>query len=91
VLNVRPLARAKRVWLDCDRERIHQVLANLLGNAVKFTPEGGSIYVRLTMDGRRVVFEVADTGPGIPADKIPEVSLPLSEGTSSSRWAISRE
>jgi len=53
-----------------DRERVLQILSNLVGNALKFTPAGG----RLTVSARRldhaVRFEVCDTGPGIPADQL---------------------
>ncbi len=56
-----------------DRERLFQVFANLLGNAVKFTPPGGSITVRAAPSGERVRFTVADTGGGIPAEHLPHV------------------
>jgi signal transduction histidine kinase len=48
-----------------DRQRILQVLSNLLGNAVKFTPEGGEITLVAHVDGAEVVVRVVDTGPGI--------------------------
>ena len=49
-----------------DRDRILQVFANLLGNAVKFTPEGGAVDVRArTVDTRCVSFRITDTGPGV--------------------------
>ena len=52
--------------LDCDRERLLQVLSNLIGNAFKFTPEGGQVLVTCTPDARGMGFSVSDTGPGIP-------------------------
>jgi signal transduction histidine kinase len=53
--------------LTADRERIGQVLANLIGNAVKFTPGGGSVTVAYRDDGpEHLVISVADTGIGIP-------------------------
>lgn len=57
----------------CDRPRILQVLGNLLGNAVKFSPEGGS--VRVTTRPLEDAFEIAvqDDGPGIPAEHLPHV------------------
>jgi len=51
-----------------DLDRIQLVLGNLLANAVRYTPSGGSISVRATEVAGRVRFEVADTGPGIPAE-----------------------
>jgi K+-sensing histidine kinase KdpD len=53
------------IHLRADRERIAQVMSNLLGNAIKFTPKGGRVSVRAWRDGADVVFEVADTGPGV--------------------------
>ncbi len=53
----------------CDRERLVQVLANLLGNAVKFTPSGGTVTVETREDAGEVRVAVRDTGPGIPADE----------------------
>lgn len=54
--------------LACDPGRIRQVLANLVGNALKFTPEGGTIEVRALRVADFVRCEVADTGIGIPQD-----------------------
>jgi len=52
-----------------DRERIVQVLANLVGNAVKFTPPGGQITLEAQRAGHEVILSVRDTGPGIPEDE----------------------
>jgi signal transduction histidine kinase len=50
----------------CDRGRILQVLGNLVGNALKFTPRGGRVTTRVSDWGDEVCFSVRDTGPGIP-------------------------
>jgi PAS domain S-box-containing protein len=53
--------------LDADHERIIQLLGNLVGNALKFTPAGGTITVAASNGAGEVVFHVADSGEGIPA------------------------
>jgi signal transduction histidine kinase len=50
-----------------------QALANLIGNAVKFTPSGGTIRAAVESQGGSVVFTIADTGRGIPASALPHV------------------
>ncbi|WP_437326525.1 sensor histidine kinase [Sorangium sp. So ce381] len=57
----------------CDRERVLQVFANLIGNAIKFTAEGGTITVRAEPHGDEALFAVTDTGPGIRPDELPHV------------------
>ena len=53
-----------------DGARIKQVLLNLVGNAVKFTPEAGRVWVRANADNGEAQIEVSDTGPGIaPEDQ----------------------
>ena len=58
-----------------DRGRLHQVITNLLTNALKFTPSGGRVTVRAGPAGAGpcAVLEVTDTGPGIPADELPRI------------------
>ena len=55
--------------VDVDAARIEQVLMNLLGNAVKFTPPGGRITIRATPNASRLEMSVADTGIGIPVEE----------------------
>jgi two-component system OmpR family sensor kinase/two-component system sensor histidine kinase BaeS len=59
--------------LDVDRVRIGEVLSNLIANAIRHTPAGGTVTVTVAHDGEAVTFEVADTGEGIPADELPTV------------------
>jgi signal transduction histidine kinase/DNA-binding response OmpR family regulator len=63
-----------------DRDRILQVLANLIGNAIKFTPEGGDLVVRAQAAGDRVRFSVTDTGPGIPEQQLSQLFRPFWQG-----------
>lgn len=74
-----PLAEEKNVGLCCraqaglevsgDRHLLFQALANMVDNAVKYTPEGGNVTVEVKQDDGRVTIAVADSGPGIPADQ----------------------
>jgi signal transduction histidine kinase/DNA-binding response OmpR family regulator/ligand-binding sensor domain-containing protein len=54
---------------ECPREAVERILINLIANAIKFTPNGGTITVGLAPDPAGVVLEVADSGPGIPEDQ----------------------
>ena len=56
-----------------DERWLHQVVTNLLGNALKFTPAGGRVTIRTGQDGAGAVLEVTDTGVGIPADELPRI------------------
>jgi signal transduction histidine kinase/heme exporter protein D len=59
-----------------DRHRVMQVLSNLIGNSLKFTPRGGRIATRATGDGGHVLFSVRDTGPGIPKENLHDIFSP---------------
>ena len=59
--------------VKADGGRVLQVLSNLVGNAIKFTPGGGHITITAAPLGQEVRLEIADTGPGIPADQLPHI------------------
>lgn len=56
-----------------DRVRLEQVAANLLDNALKYTPAGGRVVVWTGLDGSLPVLRVSDTGPGIPSEELPRI------------------
>ena len=56
-----------------DPRWLHQLIMNLLTNALKFTPEGGQVTVEVSPAGPGAVLTVTDTGIGIPADELPHV------------------
>jgi len=63
--------------VEGDRIKLRQALANLLDNAVAYTPEGGTIRVVGRHDHGRAVVEVRDTGPGIAAEHLPHLFEPF--------------
>ena len=83
VENIRPSADAKGILLEAaiepgvairgDRDRLRQVMWNLLTNAVKFTPSGGRIEIRLSVEPVEARFAVRDTGIGLTAEALPHV------------------
>ena len=66
-----------------DRTRLEQVMANLLDNAVKYTPAGGRVDVEVHREADGAVLRVRDTGPGIPADEQPRIFDRLFRGDTS--------
>jgi signal transduction histidine kinase len=68
----------------CDRERVMQVFSNLIGNAIKFTPDRGHIQVRASQSADSVEFVVADSGPGIPEAQLGRIFERYWQGKESS-------
>ena len=64
---------AEDAWVDADPTRIEQVIHNLLTNAIKYTPPGGTIDLTASAEGSEAVLRVADNGLGIPPSLLPRV------------------
>jgi signal transduction histidine kinase len=62
-----------QVLVQGDQDRLKQVLLNLVSNAVKYTPAGGEVRLKLWKDQRSAYFAVRDTGPGIKAEDLPHI------------------
>jgi signal transduction histidine kinase len=74
--------------VSADVERIGQVFSNLLGNAIKFTPAGGTITLRADAVDGRVWFSVTDTGPGIAKEHVDQVFGQFWQGRKTDRRGI---
>jgi signal transduction histidine kinase len=70
-------------WVELDPARIRSVLGNLLSNALRHTPAGGSIKVAVTGSADELVLTVTDTGQGIPPELLPHVFERFVKGTNS--------
>ena len=77
-----PLAEAKQVrlgwtgcdsWVAADADRVFQVLSNLVGNAIKFTPPGGTVTLEAYLEDGFARFAVRDTGPGVPPGELAHI------------------
>jgi signal transduction histidine kinase len=75
------VAPSTTVAIRFDRERIVQLVNNLVGNAVKFTPSGGTVAVQVLDEAEAAVIEVSDTGPGIPPGELPRIFDRFYRGT----------
>jgi signal transduction histidine kinase/ActR/RegA family two-component response regulator len=88
-----PQARARRIDLHADvepcgvvigdKERLHQVFANLLSNALKFTQPGGSVTIACSREQGELVTTIADTGDGIEAEFMPQLFKRFSQADTS--------
>ena len=70
-------APADGIRLRADERMVRQMLLNLLSNAVKFTPQGGKITVSAEASKKNTTLKIADTGKGIPANKLPKLTDPF--------------
>jgi two-component system sensor histidine kinase GlrK len=91
VAEVAPLVEAKQITVESavdqplpavriDAERILQVLRNLLGNAIKFTPKGGLVRVSARPRGNKLEIAVKDSGPGIPQEALLSIFEKFNQG-----------
>jgi two-component system sensor histidine kinase GlrK len=63
------MLKVDKVTVEADPEKLRSIVDNLLGNAVKFTPAGGTITVLAGANGGEAVIDVIDSGPGVPAEE----------------------
>jgi signal transduction histidine kinase/AraC-like DNA-binding protein len=72
-------ASPDEIWMDYDAEKVLRIFSNLFSNAIKFTPEGGNIDIKITLnsglknENKSLVFSIKDTGIGIPEEKLPSI------------------
>lgn len=72
-INLSVLPSAESLNVLCDKDRVSQILSNLIGNALKFTPTGGAVTVKAETEKTEMIVSVQDTGPGIPPEKQKQV------------------
>ena len=65
--------REHGLMIRAERERMLQVLSNILGNALRFTPRGGHVTLSAERQGKVARFSVLDTGPGIPRENVARI------------------
>jgi signal transduction histidine kinase len=97
-LAAQPAATEKRIGLDvvadhpptvlADRRRLNQVVDNLVSNAIKFTPAGGSVTIAVAADPAGARLAVADTGIGVPEDEQKQVFSRFFRASTATRQAI---
>jgi signal transduction histidine kinase len=84
VRRVTPPANAKQVTLqvsaapqlpncETDANRVEQILINLLSNAIKYSPERSTVRIDIGTNGSRVVYQIQDEGPGVPASEVEQI------------------
>jgi signal transduction histidine kinase len=96
---LQPLAEQKEISLQCEVEtelpplqvdspKILRVLSNLVGNAIKFSFDKGTVMLKIEKKGERVRFSVADSGPGIPEEQLAHVFERFWQGQSGDRRGV---
>lgn len=91
-----PLAQSKNInfsidtdltdfEINADRSELRRVICNLCGNAINYTPNGGKVSIKLSVEGNDFIFSVIDNGSGIPQEDIPKMFQRFSQGTSKKR------
>ncbi|MBA2962120.1 MULTISPECIES: ATP-binding protein [Ramlibacter] len=65
--------RAEPIWVIADASRMEQVFSNLIQNAARYTPPGGSIQISSRADAESAIVDVVDSGIGIPGDLLPHI------------------
>jgi signal transduction histidine kinase len=80
-ISVTYTAPSTTVAIRFDRERVVQLVNNLVGNAIKFTPSGGTVAVQVLDEAEAAVIEVSDTGPGIEPGELPRIFDRFYRGT----------
>ena len=73
--------------INADRSELRRVICNLCGNAINYTQEGGMVLITIKDQNSDLIFSVADNGPGIAAEDIPNMFRRFSQGTSIKRSA----
>jgi len=73
----------EQIVVDADHVRLEQVAANLIDNAVKYTPAGGQVVIETAAEGQRAILRVRDTGIGIPPAELPRIWNRLFRGDTS--------
>ena len=76
------ISKPPTLMVAADRERIKTLIANLLSNAIKYSPEHGEITITVEAEGKDLILEVSDQGPGIAAAEVEKVFEPFYQSTS---------
>ncbi|HET7864173.1 MAG TPA: PAS domain-containing sensor histidine kinase [Burkholderiaceae bacterium] len=79
-IEIKPVLPAFDIRFEVDRDRFQQVVVNLLDNAIKFTPRGGTVWVKADISNAQAVVRIEDTGCGIPPEAQPWIFRLFTQG-----------